>query len=560
MKKLAIAFALISVFFFGLVGAIEYPKPHGYVNDFANLLPLDVAKKLETELRTYKEQTSIEVAVVTVNSLEGLSVEDYTIELARHWGVGEKKKDNGVVFLIAPNERKARIEVGYGLESDLTDAQAGRIMRDQILPLFKEGRMPDGVVAGVVGILQQLGDMPYRAREEERAALVARDRLEAERRKKIFANFLMVAAPIVVAGFLLVLIAYRVQKYRARKRTLMVLHEQNQKLFQESIEKISEAEQEHKLSMTLLIELKKENPKEAWEELEKKVSAVPEIIKALREKEIKTVNIFVKGGWEKAEDTSGVIAKFHSDALGCASVYEMLKVKEAEIKTARAKSTELLKSFPNVAESAKKILNHQDVTELAREKLKDADRKYTAAKAMLTLAAPMLNWLVVYAFLSSALALAKNALSMAESDKAEAERARREGPKLLKEIPAEIKKADEAVSDSDVSSATKQKVGEAKVKYAQAKTLVKEGLVDWLVAFGLLVAAAALVKDAVSKAKSEKDDAERRRRHQRDDDSYRSSSSSPSWSSGGLSSGSSDGGFGGFGGGGFGGGGASGSW
>lgn len=153
----------------GLAGAVvRYPDSVGHVNDFANLLAPDVERKLEQELRIYKEQTSIEIAVVTVKSLEGLSVEDYTIGLARKWGLGEKKKDNGVVLLVAPNERKVRIEVGYGLEPDLTDSQAGRVIRDTIVPLFKQSKIADGVVSGVAGILSELGEKPYAERLEER--------------------------------------------------------------------------------------------------------------------------------------------------------------------------------------------------------------------------------------------------------------------------------------------------------------------------------------------------------------------------------------------------------
>ena len=123
---------------------------------------------LEQKLHDYKEQTSIEVAVVTVSSLEGLTVEEYTLNLAQKWGVGDKEKDNGIVVLVAPNERKIRIEVGYGMEPDLTDAQAGRIIQGTIIPYFKNNQMAEGVVIGVNTILAGLGSVPYQVRMEER--------------------------------------------------------------------------------------------------------------------------------------------------------------------------------------------------------------------------------------------------------------------------------------------------------------------------------------------------------------------------------------------------------
>lgn len=134
----------------------EIPKPVGHVNDFAGILPKEMSDRLEAKLRAYKTETSNEVSIVTVKSLGGMSVEDYTIRLAKAWGVGNKKKDNGVVFLIAPKERRCRIEVGYGLEPKLTDIQAKRIIEDAVIPKFKQGQMPAGIEAGTDSILLTL--------------------------------------------------------------------------------------------------------------------------------------------------------------------------------------------------------------------------------------------------------------------------------------------------------------------------------------------------------------------------------------------------------------------
>ncbi len=128
-------------------------KPAGYVNDFAGILPEQQRQALEAELSAFEKETSHEVAVVTVPSLGDETIESYSIRLAEEWKVGKKDKDNGAILLVAPNERKVRIEVGYGLEGALPDATAHRIIEDRILPRFRAGDYPGGVQAGVSAIL-----------------------------------------------------------------------------------------------------------------------------------------------------------------------------------------------------------------------------------------------------------------------------------------------------------------------------------------------------------------------------------------------------------------------
>src|SRR3989344_5423668 len=161
MRKIFTYLSLVVglLFFRAAYGQVNYPSPIGHVNDFANLLNPQDKQELERKLRDYRDKTSIEVAVVTVPSLEGLTVEEYTLNLATKWGVGDKEKDNGIVMLVAPNERKMRIEVGYGMEPDLTDAQAGRIIQGTIVPYFKNNQMAEGVVIGVNTILAGLGSV-----------------------------------------------------------------------------------------------------------------------------------------------------------------------------------------------------------------------------------------------------------------------------------------------------------------------------------------------------------------------------------------------------------------
>jgi uncharacterized protein len=153
-----------------LLCGFDYPKPVGYVNDFADVLPPDAESALDGELRAYAEKTLIEVAVVTVPSLEGETVEDYAIGLARSWGVGKKGKDNGVVLLFAPNEKKVRIETGYGVEPYLPDLKASRVIRETITPTWRSGKQADAVIGGARAVMAQLGDTPLAERTPPKPA------------------------------------------------------------------------------------------------------------------------------------------------------------------------------------------------------------------------------------------------------------------------------------------------------------------------------------------------------------------------------------------------------
>jgi uncharacterized protein len=126
-----------------------FPRPSGHVNDFAAVLTADDRAYLENFLRTLERDTSAEVVVVTVTSLDGLSIEGYAVRLFADWGIGDDTKDNGVLLLVAPSERRVRIEVGYGLEGSLPDGLAGDIIRTAILPEFKQGNLRRGIGRGL---------------------------------------------------------------------------------------------------------------------------------------------------------------------------------------------------------------------------------------------------------------------------------------------------------------------------------------------------------------------------------------------------------------------------
>jgi uncharacterized protein len=149
-----------------------FPELTGRVVDDAQLLGADDEAQLTADLKALEDKSSDQVVVVTVPSLQGYAIEDYGYQLGRHWGIGTKQLNNGVLLIVAPNEHKVRIEVGRGLEPILTDALSKIIIENAILPHFRTGDYAGGIKDGVRDITEVLtGDA---TEVEERAKAKAR--------------------------------------------------------------------------------------------------------------------------------------------------------------------------------------------------------------------------------------------------------------------------------------------------------------------------------------------------------------------------------------------------
>jgi len=157
IKPGALGAALCLLIVAGAWAAPEFPELTGRVVDQAGLLSAAVEESLTGDLQRHEAETTNQVVVVTLESLGGYDIADYGFQLGRHWGIGQEGKDNGVLLIVAPSERKMRIEVGYGLEGALTDATAKSIIERVIVPKFKSGDFEDGVREGVAAILDVLG-------------------------------------------------------------------------------------------------------------------------------------------------------------------------------------------------------------------------------------------------------------------------------------------------------------------------------------------------------------------------------------------------------------------
>ncbi|HSE89959.1 MAG TPA: TPM domain-containing protein [Candidatus Binatia bacterium] len=137
-----------------LAMALDVPPLRGRINDYAGLIPTDRARALEERLARFEAETGHQIAVFTIPSLKGDSLEDFSIRVAETWKIGKKGFDNGAILLVARDDRRLRIEVGYGLEGVMPDAIASRIIREVITPRFRSGDYAGGIEAGVDAILK----------------------------------------------------------------------------------------------------------------------------------------------------------------------------------------------------------------------------------------------------------------------------------------------------------------------------------------------------------------------------------------------------------------------
>lgn len=158
--------------------AQTFPKLTGRVVDDAHLLNAQQVAELTQLSEATEQASSRQLVVATIPDLQGTPIEDYGYKLGRAWGIGQKGIDNGIILIVAPNEKKVRIEVGYGLEPIMTDALSSMIIQNDILPRFRDGDMAGGIMAGATAIADQLKAPPDEA-EQKAAAAASSQRQQA---------------------------------------------------------------------------------------------------------------------------------------------------------------------------------------------------------------------------------------------------------------------------------------------------------------------------------------------------------------------------------------------
>ncbi|QTQ13044.1 TPM domain-containing protein [Treponema parvum] len=165
---------ILTLFIFTSVHAKEnsIPKMEGAVTDTANILTATAKEKMSSYLNNVNEKTGIQVALLTVKSLNGEEIESFSMRVAENWKLGQKEKDNGVLMLLALNEHKVRIEVGYGLEGVLTDAYCGLIIRQVMIPYFRQDAYAKGLEQGLRAVVQKAAGQDIQENEDSLNPLI----------------------------------------------------------------------------------------------------------------------------------------------------------------------------------------------------------------------------------------------------------------------------------------------------------------------------------------------------------------------------------------------------
>ncbi|UNF46395.1 TPM domain-containing protein [Bartonella krasnovii] len=187
----------------------KFPPLTGYINDIAHLLDHATKINLTEKLATLEEKTGDQIVLVTLPTLSGNDIETYSNSLFRTWKLGQKQINNGVLIVIAPNEREARIEVGYGLEGELTDAMSSVIINSFMIPNFREGNYQKGIVESVHAIIKVItqSDADFSYRIKQKAKAVEEQRKQTAKEEMIistimfFILFIAMGLPVLAMIF-----------------------------------------------------------------------------------------------------------------------------------------------------------------------------------------------------------------------------------------------------------------------------------------------------------------------------------------------------------------------
>jgi len=343
-------------------------------------------------LAALEAQSTDQLAVVTLKSLQGYAIEEYGYQLGRAGEIGQAGKNNGVLLLVAPNERKVRIEVGYGLESDLTDSESGQIIRQYANPNFKVNNWSAGTEATINGIIDYLGPKPFQARVEARAEEKKMREEEQTRMNAEFVATLKYAFPVVLILLFLfgpaVVFLYR----KHRRNELKDLINNSIDADRESIATIRV---KYLPAMARLEQLAKEITPDEYRVANDKLTALPQVVSGI-ESNLNILAIIQENSLSALEEQLYALRNVLSSLARISpdTVINSIESKIRERKEAERKSKELLESVP------KKVAIVREKTIVDERQITRAEGKLSEAENQSKTVSP--NWIAIYALLVTA--------------------------------------------------------------------------------------------------------------------------------------------------------------
>lgn len=510
-RKILLAIFFVLSIISGVSCAADYPNPTGFVNDFAGVFSADQKNVLTEKIRDFEKRTSAEIAVVTVESLDGEDIKTYANNLFNKWGIGKKGKNNGILLLLAVKDRKIRIETGYGNEGILNDAKAGRVIKQKITPLFdvKKRKFAEGLIAGAEEVMTIIGQdidaSSNKVRADKDAAAKAAG-VAAMPPTAAMANdsgviwwiIGVIAVLGVLAGMGFIVISIR------RNR-------ENLKSLRSSIENKKNAFVEIELEYSGIVRainaLKLSSPRQILKYSLQNTDDVTRYISNTKSSLEDFHKILLKKFFA-SDDLLESSERLRKDILSVKGQVHNLASELHDYDRKKDLARKMMEYMPELIKKAENDVSDADVPAVFKEKLTQV--KNSLGDVVGIAKKESIDWMQTHEKLMSAKDEIESISQNAVARKNEIAQARSRSAELINSLPGLIKKAELELNHADVSAVRTEDLKKGKDFYDRGKSSAYNGG-EWLLILPVLLQASDLIDGAIKGAKKDKAEAEKAR-------------------------------------------------